>query len=54
MNFNVSPKEVSQISTGTLVMRRSTSGDSKQWQTEQCFEIIVPSPYEDPSIYKTF
>lgn len=43
---------VSQSTDATLEIFRQNSGPD--WQTDQCFELFVSSPYLDSEIYKTF
>jgi hypothetical protein len=37
-----------------LELFRTTAGLASTWKTNQCFELIVKSPYTKPSDYSTF
>lgn len=37
-----------------LELFRVTSPSASVWLPDQCFELVIKSPYPDPSVYETF
>ena len=45
---------ISQVSGGSVELFRSKASEHKQWQENQCFELLFTSPYADPDVYYSF
>lgn len=45
---------MSQVTKGTLEMFKRTNSRVTLWQPNMCFEMVIQSPYANPTDYQTF